>query len=400
MKRHSLVLCLSACALASTVHANEWETLLEAATINGEIQSGVDIEGQLYNADITFNITDGDGIANNFSAADRVHIIFKDQNGQVALDTGSQDLDRDALRTWAEQNSDDLLVVIFGDNITTTVSQESNATAMSSSLTSSLRSLSAGSTQATGSADGSMGGGGFTSKIMMNSESATVEDGDTKITSSNGMMAWANTLQNGHDWGLLFQYKLSEKDDQWNTKTSIVGLIPFFKFNTQLAPNTRLHTLLNASATATYIDSALFEDGAGYLEYGAGINFQPVQQLTPAWSVYANAGYQYSEKTIPKSLAPENMDYFVDALNDLDANENLSYGMGSEWVINQYVTVVIDALQVENSLAASGRNKPLYLAANSEFTYDKVLASLGYKVVKNIEDYEETAYMASLSYKW
>lgn len=400
MKKYRSAFVLLLCTYFDFTHANEWETLLQAATLDGDLHSGIDIEGQLYNADITFNITDGDGNANNFGVTDSVQIIFRGLDGNVELNTGPEQLNRDALRNWAETNSDDLLKVIFGSNIATTISQESNATSVSDSLNSNIRSLNTGSTQPTNASNGSMGSGGFTSKIMMNSETASIEDRDTKINSSNGMIAWVNTMNNGHDWGSLFQYKLSEKDDQWNTKTSVIGIIPFFKLNTMLAENTRLHTLLNLNSTATYFDSTLFENGAGYLEYGAGINFQPVQQLAPKWSVYVNAGYQYSEKNIPKSWAPENMNYFVDALNDLDANENLSYGAGSDWNINKYITVIINVLQVENSLGESGRNKPLYLTGVSEFTHKTFLASLGYKVVRNIEDYEETAYMASISYKW
>ena len=77
---------------------------------------------------------------------------------------------------------------------------------------------------------------------------------------------------------------------------------------------------------------------------------------------------------------------------------NLKYYILPNWDVG---VTVFYLKHLETSDLAEGRDKAVYYAVRSKYTFLKrFVFSVGYKLVDHVKSYNENSYMLSLSYNW
>ncbi|NPA38768.1 MAG: hypothetical protein GXN99_03165 [Candidatus Nanohaloarchaeota archaeon] len=111
----------------------------------------------------------------------------------------------------------------------------------------------------------------------------------------------------------------------------------------------------------------------------------------------------FSKKYIPESEVPDDLKFVATAINRLEpiqvltTSAGLNYKITTNWFADASVSYV-RIFKAED--LPSGRRKANYYIFRTYYTYKKFTFGLGYKLVRNVSDYKEDAYMATLSYKW
>ena len=129
----------------------------------------------------------------------------------------------------------------------------------------------------------------------------------------------------------------------------------------------------------------------------------PQYKITDSLSVDASLGYQYSKKYIPSSKVPEELEFVADAINNLEAMQTINYGVGAEYHFTQNWRANADILQVKQLATddlEEGRDKATYYTIQTQIDLYNWTLGLGYKIVEDVKDYEESSYMATVKYNW
>jgi hypothetical protein len=383
--------------VASSLFGGGWEDILKGSNADGQlIDDGGSHTVTLYNSSFTYTVNNNDGIAGNFSDTDTATVTLV-SNGKT-ITSGTTPLTNDQLKSWATTNATSIIESIFGGDPASSLGGQNSAITTTEGIINTLSTISAQTTKKVKEDINQ-----FNSQTIMNSETASIKDKNKTIDGSSGIFAYANQMQSGNSWGMIINYKTTKADDTMESKTATLSLTPFYKIENPIDKQLNIPVLLSLSGNLVYIESSIFPDGGGYLEYGAGVGILPTYQLNDSLMLTSTLGYQYLKKTIPSSYVPEDASWVADAINTLKPLQILNYGIGVEYKVVTNFKLNGNILQMqhlETSNIEEGRESATYYSLSGTYDFKKWAINLGYKTVQGVQDYSEDTYMASLKYKW
>ena len=399
--KKSVVLSL----VASSLLAGSWEDVLAGLDPNQEVKSGSWQTGiSLYDSQISYFIADGDGDTTNFSSSDTGRIMIYDTSGKLLLDSNDYNggnLTSDEMEDWARANASEIMSAIFSDDPAQSVSGQNNAITTSYLILDTVANI---EDTAQINKKGSFKQDTASQSIsMLGSEKIMIKDGSTDVTGSSTVISFSSTSTSANSAGMLINYKTLSADDNLDSNTKHLLVTPYYKIDGGVNEKLNIPVVLSLSANIVYLESTIFPDGVGYFEYGGAIGVLPSYKPLDNLTLKANLGYNYVKKYIPESYVPEDAKWLSDAINDLKPLQVASYGAGIKYDVLKNWIVIADVLQtkhLETQSIKEGREVATYYAVSSSYSWTDWTMRLGYKTVKDLEDYEEDAYMVSFGYSW
>ena len=95
--------------------ADQWDGFFKATGFPRKvIDNGSVVKGKLYDAIVTYQISNNDGIKGNFENNDSAKVTVTSKNGKVI--SKKKFMTAVELRTWARENFTDIFSSIIGDN--------------------------------------------------------------------------------------------------------------------------------------------------------------------------------------------------------------------------------------------------------------------------------------------
>ncbi len=115
MKKMLLFFLLMFSFALTSLCANQWDGFFEATGFPKKIiDNGKLVKGKLYEAVVSYEIKNNDGIKGNFENTDTARVIITNKKGKIlstnSFMTGSE------LRVWGRQNFSDIFSFVLGDN--------------------------------------------------------------------------------------------------------------------------------------------------------------------------------------------------------------------------------------------------------------------------------------------
>jgi hypothetical protein len=387
---------------ASMVQAASWEDLLQGVDGQTFQDDGHSHTGTLYNATIEYISVNGngDGI---FSDDEVVYIKITGPNGEVLETTENGhpgNLHPYELEAWAKANADALIKYIFGSDPMATATGTQNsvveaATVIANSIIKNTKRSKEARAQLSG-------GTGYNSKVLLDAESASItNDGvKSKATSFTFDMNFDSETLNG-EIGSVFIYK-HVKSDQSNTKSHSLNLSPYYRFYQDISDDLYIAYVANVTANIHYLKSDVFTDGAGYLEYGAGLTIVPDYAINDQLSINGIIGVQIIEKYVPVSKLDGDLQFIAEAINNLPWQKSTNFGIGAQYEPIPNMLVNVNMLRVSQlgSEVESDKKNSMYYTASVNYYDNSWSYSLGYKTVRGVADYDEDAYMLGVQYNW
>jgi len=99
----------------SDLLADQWDGFFKASGFPRKvIDDGSVVKGKLYDAVVTYQISNNDGIKGNFQNSDSAKITVTNKKGKM-LSTNKFMTEKE-LRTWARENITDIFSSVIGDN--------------------------------------------------------------------------------------------------------------------------------------------------------------------------------------------------------------------------------------------------------------------------------------------
>ncbi len=389
--------CIAASIFASSsLYAGGWEDIIKGSeadlTINDDGQSHTT---NFYNASLTYTIINNDGIDGNFAGTDTA-VVTIISDGKV-LTSGSTPLTEEGLKTWAKENSTEIIDAVFNGDPIATLGGQNSGTTTATNVTQTISTLSSKKKQDTS------GITSFQSKVLMGSETVDIKDGTKEIDGKAGLVSFADDTDGGNNWGLVVAYRDTSSNDSFSSETKSLSFAPFYKIENPVNESFELPLIINLTTNILYLKSTVFPDGGGYLEYGAGIGTTPSYKVSDSFLLNSNISLQYLKKYIPSSYVPEDAEWVADAINNLKPLRVLSYGAGFQFFILENWDISLDAMQAKHLVTddiKAGREKATYYVTTTSYKGESWDIGLGYKTVKSVKDYDEDSYLVSLSYNW
>jgi len=383
---------LSLVALLATNMYAGWEDFLKASgnEDNSLHDDGGTHSGTLYRATVTYKFTTYDNNGKH-GDAEKVYIKIVGANGQTyTAGTTSEGLTKDELKTWANNHASGLVNALFSGDPTQTIAGQSTATTNVATINNQMK-------------VSNLLGITFTTKVTLDSEVGRITNYGSKADTTGGVLNYSKDLNSGNSWGFLTTYKYTKTKDNWGSKAGNLALIPFYKINSEVNPNLNIATIFNLVGGIVYLESNMFPDGAGYLEYGGGVGVVPTFKMNDNFLVDLSVGYQYSKKYIPKSKVPEEVEFVADAINNLKPLQTLNLGMGATYYFNKNWKANADILHIKQLVTTdleSGRERSTYYTIKTTYDINSWTLGIGYKIVEDVSKYKESAYMATVRYNW
>ncbi|WP_368029790.1 hypothetical protein [Arcobacter sp. s6] len=111
--------------------ADQWDSFFKATGFPRKIiDNGTVVKGKLYEATVSYQISNNDGIKGNFENSDTAKVIVKNKKGKI-LST-NKFMTGDELRVWARQNFSEIFSSILGDNPEITADKIKELTSLAS----------------------------------------------------------------------------------------------------------------------------------------------------------------------------------------------------------------------------------------------------------------------------
>ena len=117
MKLKNSFICFLLIISFSSVNlfADQWDGFFKATGFPRKvIDNGSVVKGKLYEATVSYQISNNDGVKGNFEKSDTAKVIVKNIKGKI-LST-EKFLTGDELKVWARQNFAEIFSLILGDN--------------------------------------------------------------------------------------------------------------------------------------------------------------------------------------------------------------------------------------------------------------------------------------------
>ena len=115
MKKYFVLILLFISFGITNLFADQWDGFFKATGFSRKIvDNGSVVKGKLYDATVTYQISNNDGIKGNFENNDSAKVTVTSKKGKV-LSTNKY-MTATELRTWARENFTDIFSSIIGDN--------------------------------------------------------------------------------------------------------------------------------------------------------------------------------------------------------------------------------------------------------------------------------------------
>lgn len=115
MKKYFVLILLFISFGITNLFADQWDGFFKATGFPRKIvDNGSVVKGKLYDATVTYQISNNDGIKGNFENNDSAKVTVTTKKGKV-LSTNKY-MTATELRTWARENFTDIFSSIIGDN--------------------------------------------------------------------------------------------------------------------------------------------------------------------------------------------------------------------------------------------------------------------------------------------
>jgi hypothetical protein len=115
MKKYFVLILLFISFGITNLFADQWDGFFKATGFPRKIvDNGSVVKGKLYDATVTYQISNNDGIKGNFENNDSAKVTVTSKKGKV-LSTNKY-MTAIELRTWARENFTDIFSSIIGDN--------------------------------------------------------------------------------------------------------------------------------------------------------------------------------------------------------------------------------------------------------------------------------------------
>jgi hypothetical protein len=382
-------------------NSQSWEDILSnLKNDQGKLQQLNDSttggSGSLYNANITYTFGTGDGDG-KFSDTETATVTIKNTlTGKIL--TSPTNSTPDQLEQWAKENADDILASIFGNDPYATVSGSSTSVSMVSEiLIDQIREVSRARHMKKGDAFDTS----FSTVIMMDSEKSNLKEKDIEATSSSFRFTYDKELNSKNDIGFLLSYKDIKSDDAYSSKSKNLIVSPYYKYYYDVNDHFDILGVANGILGVKYMKSSLFDDGFGYLEYGAGITALPNYYLTDKLTVSFPIGVQTIKKNLSVDV-PDSVEFLKTAINNMGFQTSLNYGLGLEYAIKDNWFINTDALKTQEigSTKTALKDKATYYSTRMTYHGESWDYVLGYKTIADIDNLSEDAYMLSIKYGW
>lgn len=115
MKRNFVLILLFISFGITNLLADQWDGFFKATGFPRKvIDNGSVVKGKLYDATVTYQISNNDGIKGNFENNDSAKVTVISKKGKI-LST-NEFMTAPELRTWARQNFSEIFSSIIGEN--------------------------------------------------------------------------------------------------------------------------------------------------------------------------------------------------------------------------------------------------------------------------------------------
>ena len=115
MKRYFVLILLFISFSVTNLFADQWDNFFKTTGFPRKvIDNGSIVTGKLYEATITYQISNNDGIKGNFENNDSAKVTVTNKKGKVI--STNKYMTVVELRTWARENFTDIFSSIIGDN--------------------------------------------------------------------------------------------------------------------------------------------------------------------------------------------------------------------------------------------------------------------------------------------
>ena len=115
MKKKFLFFLVMISFVSTSLLADQWDGFFKATGFPRKIvDNGKLVKGKLYEANVSYQIKNNDGVKGNFEKTDTAKVIVTNKKGKI-LST-DKFLTGDELRVWARQNFTDIFSLVLGDN--------------------------------------------------------------------------------------------------------------------------------------------------------------------------------------------------------------------------------------------------------------------------------------------
>lgn len=389
------VFVLTVCAVKD-VCAGGWEEIYQNLSPGKSITSGQEVTASVYNATLTFTITDRDGNLANFAETDAINLRVAG-HGKTMTFSGS----KTGLIDWATTNSGELLATIFGASPEIGFSGTTNTQYNTQQIFTTL------------SAMPSTGGTGIsfvpvsTKDVVVSGQYDFMEVGQDKVSTkgSSGTVGYERKfgIDQRHSLGIVVPYRQLDADDEIESNAKYVAFVPFYKHR-WYGDNYQIEWMVNAAVNVTYLKSAVFPDGGGYFEYGGGTGVQYAHAFTPRISMDVGLMYQALKKEIPSSMVPDELKWVSDSISALPVEQDLTPSIGVTWHLLpekfSFRGQVFRIHQLQSDVEPGYRNQTVALGLFTYNAFDKVQLSMGYKRSFEMQDLEDQSVILSARIKW
>ena len=115
MKKYFVLILLFISFGITNLFADQWDGFFKATGFPRKVvDNGSIIKGKLYDAVVTYQISNNDGIKGNFENNDSAKVTVTDKKGKVI--STKKYMTAVELRIWARENFTDIFSSIIGDN--------------------------------------------------------------------------------------------------------------------------------------------------------------------------------------------------------------------------------------------------------------------------------------------
>jgi len=272
--------------------------------------NGARITGSWYDSNL-----DGD-----FDEQERLidQVRIYDRDGSFALASDSDIENRDQLGTWAEENAETILGILFPGGV-------EDATGITSDTI---------LTQATFNKKMfKKAMPGIQQEAALSNFKGTLEYQHLDIDDNSGnayslIMGYAKNLESGYELGFTMPYRYADLSDGIDTQSHYLGVDFYGKKPIKEWDDMELSLGGELFGSITYVKSDAIEH-MGSLKYGAGVFTSFVKDFTKG-ALSLGLDVKISEAYLPSSLADDDNTYVKEAVeyvNDLDFVTTITYGV-------------------------------------------------------------------------
>lgn len=387
-----IVALIFALVPSGAIAEGEWEKIFTELSAGKEIVPGVIQSSKVYSASLDYIITDNNGIPNDFYANDTVKLNVSG-NGKAVSFEG----DKDALVAWAKANQDSLFSAIFGDSPDVSMGGMTSGQSTNQQLF---------STEQASPENKNMGFAPLNVKdVILNSQYDLMLINDFDASGSSGVLNYNMKIGEDRDkaFGITVPYRHLALDDNIDSNYNHVSFMPFFK-KSWFGDASIIELNTVALIGLTYLESALFPDGGGYMEYGAGTGVKYAYALDDSLSLNCGLSYLGTKKSIPSDMVPEEIRWVADAINDADMEHDLIPSVGAFYTIMPGKLSLRGELfrvhQLQSDAPEDYKNQTVALGIITYNVMDMAKVSLGYKRSFELKDITDQSFIFDCKVSW